>query len=310
MRIAFAGTPAFAERALSALLAAGHTVALVLTQPDRPSGRGLRPAASPVKKLAGARGLEIFQPATLKDPAALGRLAAARPEMLVVAAYGMLLPPEALAIAPHGALNIHASLLPRWRGAAPIQRALLAGDRETGITIMKMDAGLDTGPILSLHPVAIADDDDAQTLHDKLAALGAEAIVAAIAKVAGGGAQLEPQPASGATYARKIAKQEAQLDWSRPCVELERTVRALRPSPGARLQLRGEPIKVWRARCVARQGTPGSVLESGPEGVLVACGEGALLATELQRAGGNRLAAAEFLRGFPISRGEHFGAAR
>ena len=310
MRIAFAGTPAFAERALAALLAAGHTVALVLTQPDRPSGRGLHPAASPVKKLAGARGLEIFQPATLKDPAALERLAAARPEMLVVAAYGLLLPPEALAIAPHGALNIHASLLPRWRGAAPIQRALLAGDRETGITIMKMDAGLDTGPILSLHPIAIADDDDAQTLHDKLAALGAEAIVAAIAQVAGGRATLEPQPASGATYARKIAKQEAQLDWSRPCVELERTVRALRPSPGARLQLRGEAIKLWRARCVAQQGTPGSVLESGAEGVLVACGEGALQATELQRAGGTRLAAAEFLRGFPISRGERFGAAR
>ncbi len=310
MRIAFAGTPAFAERALRALLAAGHTVALGLTQPDRPSGRGLRPAASPVKKLAGARGLEIFQPATLKDPAALGRLAAARPEMLVVAAFGLLLPPEALAIAPHGALNIHASLLPRWRGAAPIQRALLAGDRETGITIMKVDAGLDTGPILSLHPIAIDDDDDAQTLHDKLAALGAEAIVAAIAQVAGGHAKLEPQPATGATYARKIAKQEAVLDWSRPCVELERLVRALRPSPGARLQLRGEAIKLWRARCVARQGTPGEVLESGPEGVLVACGEGALQATELQRAGGNRLAAAEFLRGFPISRGEHLGAAR
>ncbi len=310
MRIAFAGTPAFAERALGALLAAGHTIALVLTQPDRPSGRGLRPAASPVKKLAGARGLEIFQPATLKDPAALERLAAARPEMLVVAAFGMLLPPEALAIAPHGAFNIHASLLPRWRGAAPIQRALLAGDRETGITIMKMDAGLDTGPILSLHPIAIADDDDAQTLHDRLAALGAEAIVAAIAQIAGGRAKLEPQPAAGATYARKISKREAEIDWSRPCAELERAVRALRPAPGARMQLRGEAIKLWRARCVARQGTPGSVLDSGPEGVLVACGEGALQATELQRAGGNRLAAAEFLRGFPISRGEHLGTAR
>ena len=310
MRIAFAGTPAFAERALGALLAAGHTIALVLTQPDRPSGRGLRPAASPVKKLAGARGLEIFQPATLKDPAALERLAAARPEMLVVAAFGMLLPPEALAIAPLGAFNIHASLLPRWRGAAPIQRALLAGDRETGITIMKMDAGLDTGPILSLHPIAIAAADDAQTLHDRLAALGAEAIVAAIAQIAGGRAKLEPQPAAGATYARKISKREAQIDWSRPCAELERAVRALRPAPGARMQLRGEAIKLWRARCVARQGTPGSVLDSGPEGVLVACGEDALQATELQRAGGNRLAAAEFLRGFPISRGEHLGTAR
>ena len=310
MRIAFAGTPAFAERALDALLAAGHEVALALTQPDRPSGRGLRPAASPVKKLAGARGLEIFQPQTLKEQSALDRLAAARPEVLVVAAYGLLLPLGALAIAPHGALNIHASLLPRWRGAAPIQRALLAGDRETGITIMKMDEGLDTGPILSLHPIAIADDDDAQTLHDKLAALGAEAIVAAIAQVAAGRAKAVPQPESGATYARKIGKHEADLDWCRPCAELERAVRALRPTPGARSQLRGETIKLWRARCSAQNGSPGSVLESGADGVLVACGEGALQATELQRAGGTRLAAAEFLRGFPIRRGERFGAAR
>ena len=310
MRIAFAGTPAFAERALAALLAAGHQVALVLTQPDRPSGRGLHPAASAVKKFASGRGLEVFQPQTLNDQRALDRLAAARPEVVVVAAYGLLLPPRALAIAPHGALNIHASLLPRWRGAAPIQRALLAGDRETGITIMSMDAGLDTGPILSLHPIAIADDDDAQTLHDKLAALGAKAIVAAIAQVAGGGAKSVPQPETGATYARKIGKHETELDWSRPCVELERAVRALRPTPGARSRLRGETIKLWRARCVAQQGTPGSVLESGADGVLVACGEGALQATELQRAGGNRLAAAEFLRGLPISRGERLGAAR
>jgi methionyl-tRNA formyltransferase len=310
MRIAFAGTPAFAERALDALLAAGHEIVLALTQPDRPSGRGLRPAASPVKKLAGARGLEIFQPQTLKDQSALDRLATARPEVLVVAAYGLLLPPEALAIAPHGALNIHASLLPRWRGAAPIQRALLAGDRETGITIMKMDAGLDTGPILSLHPIPIADDDDAQTLHDKLAALGAEAIVAAIAQVAAGRAKSVPQPESGATYARKVGKHEADLDWSRPCAELERAVRALRPTPGVRSQLRGETIKLWRARCSTQNGAPGLVLESGADGVLVACGEGALQATELQRPGGTRLAAAEFLRGFPVSRGERFGAAR
>ena len=310
MRTAFAGTPAFAERALAALLAAGHEVALVLTQPDRPSGRGLHRAASAVKQLAGARGLEVYQPRSLQDESALARLAVARPEVLVVAAYGLLLPARALAIAPHGALNIHASLLPRWRGAAPIQRALLAGDRETGITIMKMDTGLDTGPILSSHPIAIEDDDDAQTLHDKLAALGAEAIVAALAQVAAGRAKSLPQPETGATYARKIGKHEAELDWSRPCVELERAVRALRPKPGARSQLRGETIKLWRARCVARQGPPGSVLESGADGVLVACGEGALQATELQRAGGNRLAAAEFLRGFPINRGERLGAAR
>ena len=310
MRIAFAGTPAFAERALAALLAAAHEVVLVLTQPDRPSGRGLRPAASSVKKLASARGLEIFQPETLKDPRAIERVFAARPEVLVVAAYGLLLPPRALEVAPLGALNIHASLLPRWRGAAPIQRALLAGDRETGVTIMKMDAGLDTGPILSLHPVAIAEDDDAQTLHDKLAALGAEAIVAALVQLAAGRANAAAQPATGATYARKIGKDEANLDWSRPCAELERTVRALRPSPGARSRLRGETIKVWRARCVAQQGEIGSVLESGEAGILVACGEGALQVTQLQRAGGTCLSAADFLRGFPIDRGERFGAAR
>jgi methionyl-tRNA formyltransferase len=292
------------------LLAAGHEVALVLTQPDRPSGRGLRPAASAVKKLAGERGLAVFQPDTLKDESALDRLAAARPDALVVAAYGLILPPRALDIAPHGALNIHASLLPRWRGAAPIQRALLAGDRETGISIMKMDAGLDTGPVLSSHPLAIADEDDAQTLHDRLAALGAVAIVGAIAEVAAGRAEPVPQPEAGATYARKISKEEADLDWSRPGVELERAVRALRPSPGARTLLRGETIKIWRARCVVREGLPGTVLESGAAGVLIACGEGALLATELQRAGGTRLAAADFLRGFPIDRGDRFGAAR
>ena len=282
----------------------------MLTQPDRPAGRGLRPSASAVKQLAAARGLEVIQPQTLKDEGALDRLAAARPEALVVAAYGLILPPRALEVAPHGAFNIHASLLPRWRGAAPIQRALLAGDRETGITIMKMDAGLDTGAILSLHRLAIAEDDDAQSLHDRLAALGAEAVIGALADIAAGHARPLPQAESGATYARKIGKEEAALDWTRHCVELERTVRALRPSPGARSQLRGEAIKFWRARCVARKGMPGEVLESGAEGILIACGEGALLATELQRAGGRRLAAADFLRGFPLARGERFGAAR
>ena len=282
----------------------------MLTQPDRPAGRGLRQSASAVKQLAAARGLEVFQPQTLNDAGALGRLAAARPQALVVAAYGLLLPPRALEIAPHGAFNIHASLLPRWRGAAPIQRALMAGDRETGITIMKMDAGLDTGPMLLSHRLTIAEDDDAQSLHERLATLGAEAIVVALADVAAGCAKPVAQPEAGATYARKISKHEAVLDWTGNCVELERAVRALRPAPGARSQLRGEIIKFWRARCVARKGAPGEVLESGAEGVLVACGAGALLATELQRAGGTRLAAADFLRGFPIARGERLGAAR
>jgi methionyl-tRNA formyltransferase len=292
------------------LHAAGHEIALVLTQPDRPSGRGLRPAASAVKKLAVERGLAVFQPDSLRDERSLDRLAAARPDALVVAAYGLMLPPRALEIAPLGAFNIHASLLPRWRGAAPIQRALLAGDRESGISIMKMDAGLDTGPVLSLHRIPIAEDDDAQTLHDRLAALGAQAIISALVVVAAGRATPIPQPAAGATYARKVEKQEADLDWSRPCVELERAVRALRPSPGARSLLRGEAIKIWRARCVERQGVPGSVLDSGTDGVVIACGEGALQAIELQRPGGVRLAAADFLRGFPIDRGDCFGAPR
>jgi methionyl-tRNA formyltransferase len=282
----------------------------VLTQPDRPAGRGLRAASSDVKKLALERGLEVFQPATLKDDDALARLGAARPQVLVVAAYGLLLPPRALAAAPLGALNIHASLLPRWRGAAPIQRALLAGDRETGITVMQMDAGLDTGAMLSQHPLAIAADDDARSLHDKLAAMGAQAIVAALADLAAGRVQPRPQPADGVTYAQKISKDEAELDWSQPCVEIERRLRALRPAPGARTQLRGEAIKLWRARCAAGSGSPGSVLASGADGVLVACGEGALLVSELQRAGGTRLAAADFLRGCPIEAGERLGAAR
>jgi methionyl-tRNA formyltransferase len=295
---------------LTALLDAGHEVALVLTQPDRPAGRGLQPSKSAVKQLAEARGLEVFQPQKLTDEAVLGRLAAARPEAVVVAAYGLILPQRALEIAPHGALNIHASVLPRWRGAAPIQRALLAGDRETGVTIMKMDAGLDTGEMLAPRRVPIAADDDAQSLHDRLAALGAEAIVGALAEIAAGRANFQPQPASGATYARKIGKEDTALDWTRSGKELERAVRALRPSPGARSQLRGEMVKIWRARQFARTGTPGEVLECGAEGILIGCGEGALLATELQRAGGTRLAAADFLRGFPISSGERFGAAR
>jgi methionyl-tRNA formyltransferase len=283
---------------------------LVLTQPDRPSGRGLRPAPSAVKQLALEHGLEIFQPPTLKDEPALARLRAVQPEALVVAAYGLLLPPSVLAVAPQGALNIHASLLPSWRGAAPIQRALLAGDRQTGITIMQMDEGLDTGPMLSQHPLAIADDDDAQTLHDKLAALGADAIVHALAELSAGRAQRVPQPEAGASYARKIGKQDAEVDWARPSVEIERQIRALRPTPGARTQLRGEQVKLWRARRAAGNGPAGSVLQAGADGLRVACGEAALLVTELQRAGGTRLAAAEFLRGFSIQPGDRFGAAR
>jgi len=286
------------------LLDAGHELALVLTQPDRPAGRGLRPAQSAVKQLALARGLDVLQPATLRDLDVQARVAAAHPAFLVVAAYGLLLPQWALDIAPGGALNIHASLLPRWRGAAPIQRALLAGDAETGITIMRMDAGLDTGPMLAQERIAISAGDDAQSLHDRLAALGARMIVAALAEAAAERVRAVPQSAQGVTYARKIEKRETEIDWRRPASEIERAVRALRPVPGAAARLRGETIKIWRAAVRGDAGDAGTVLAADAAGVLVACGEGALLATELQRAGAKRLAAAEFLRGCAIARGE------
>ena len=303
MRLVFAGTPEFAARALAALLAAGHDVALVLTQPDRAAGRGLRPAHGPVKRFALEHGLEVFQPRTLRDADSVARLRAAAPEALVVAAYGSILPPSVLAIAPRGALNIHASLLPRWRGAAPIQRALLAGDRETGITIMQMDAGLDTGPILAQRALPIASEDDSQTLHDKLAALGAEMIVAALAA---GRARVRPQSEQGVTYAHKIGRREPMLDWRLPAAQLARAVRAFRPAPGAFSQVRGASVKIWRARAVEGQGLPGTVLAPGGEALLVACGEGALAISELQRAGGRRLPAAEFARGFALRAGERF----
>jgi methionyl-tRNA formyltransferase len=279
-------------------------VALVLTQPDRPAGRGMRLAQSPVKQLAISRGLEVFQPGTLRDASTQARIAAARPEFLIVAAYGLLLPQAVLDAAPGGALNIHASLLPRWRGAAPIQRALLAGDDETGITIMRMDAGLDTGPMLAQERIVIAPEDDAQSLHDKLAGLGAGMIVGALADATAGRAHAVPQPAAGATYARKIDKRDAEIDWRRPAAEIERAVRALRPVPGATAKLRGDALKIWRAHLVAARGAAGTVLEAGDEGVLIACGDQALLVTELQRAGSKRLAAAAFLRGTGIAPGE------
>ncbi len=280
---------------------------MVLTQPDRPAGRGMRPVASAVKQLARARGLELFQPESLKSPAAQARIAAARADCLVVAAYGLILPPPVLCLAPHGALNLHASLLPRWRGAAPIQRALLAGDAQTGISVMQMEAGLDTGPVLSQRALPIAPEDDAQSLHDKLAALGAQMIVAALDDVARGRAQSVPQPAAGVTYAHKIGKGDTVIDWKASAVQIERVIRALRPLPGAATQLRDTALKLWRASVVDARGAPGSVLEASPAGIVIACGEGALRAIELQRAGGKRLAAADFLRGQRIEPGERLG---
>ncbi len=262
----------------------------------------MQPVPSAVKRLGTQRGLEVFQPETLKAPDALERLRAARPEVMVVAAYGLLLPQAALDAAPLGALNIHASLLPRWRGAAPIQRALLAGDRETGVSIMQMDAGLDTGPVLMQRKTAITPDDDAATLHDKLAALGAMAIVETLAEVRAGRARALPQASVGITYARKIDKKEMYLDWTRPAVELERAVRAFRPAIAL---LDGEPLKLWRARVVEGHGVPGELLRAGPD-LAIACGEKALEVAELQRPGGKRLAAAEFLRGRPLRPGARF----
>ncbi len=263
-------------------------------------------AESAVKRLALKRGLALFQPENLKSEEASAKIAAARPTALVVAAYGLILPKRALEIAPRGAINIHASLLPRWRGAAPVQRALLAGDRETGISIMQMDAGLDTGPVLAQHRLPIAADDDFQSLHDKLAELGARAIADALAR----NPSAMPQSETGATYAKKLAKNEEEIDWAKSCHELERQIRALRPFPVARTSLRGSSLKIWRARCVERTGAPGTVLEARSAGVQIACGTGALEVNELQRAGGARLAAAEFLRGFPVAAGERLGAAR
>lgn len=283
-------------------MAAGHEIALVLTQPDRPAGRGMRAVGGAVKRFAAERGLPILQPENFKAAQAVQQVYDARPDALVVAAYGLILPLALLQAGRHGAFNIHASLLPRWRGAAPIQRALLAGDAETGICIMKMDAGLDTGPVLARRVVPIAGDDDAGTLHDKLAELGAEMIVATLADVEAGRARAVPQLDEGVTYARKIGKQETVLDWSRPAVELARVVRAFRPSPGAMTLLDGEPIKIWRARAVEQPLPSGTVTND----LVVGCGEGALAIEELQRSGGKRLSAAEFLRGRPLAPGARF----
>jgi methionyl-tRNA formyltransferase len=302
LRLVFAGTPEFAARALDAVLAAGHDVALVLTQPDRPSGRGLRQSASAVKQLAAARGLAVFQPQNFKSEADIEHVRAARPQALVVAAYGLILPQALLDVAPLGAWNIHASLLPRWRGAAPIQRALLAGDAQTGISIMRMDAGLDTGPVLVEQVVDIAADDDAGTLHERLASLGAQLMVDCLERIPGAP---RPQDAEGATYARKITREETHIDWQRPAAEIERAVRAFRPSPGAAARLGSDALKIWRAAVVPARGAPGEVLRAGPE-LVVACGENALAIEEMQRAGGRPVGAAEFLRGRRLEPGERF----
>ena len=301
MRVAFAGTPEFARAALAAILAAGHEVPLVLTQPDRPAGRGQQMHASPVKQLAQERGIRVHQPERLRDPATHIPLIEAAPDVMVVAAYGLILPQAVLDIPRQGCINIHASLLPRWRGAAPIQRAIEAGDAESGVTIMHMEAGLDTGPMLLVGHTPITTDDTAASLHDKLAVQGAALIVDALHKLL----QLvpTPQPEAGVTYAHKIEKLEALLDWRRPAIELERRLRAFNPFPGAVAVFADTALKVWKASAEAAGGDPGTVLEAGSGGILVACGSGSLRLQELQKPGSKRLPAGDFLRGFALSAG-------
>jgi len=305
MKLIFAGTPEFAAQALAALIAAGHEIALVLTQPDRPAGRGMKLKPSPVKALALEHGLRVEQPLSLKNDEAQAMLADIGAELMVVAAYGLILPRAVLEIPARGCLNIHASLLPRWRGAAPIQRAIEAGDAETGITIMQMDVGLDTGDMLSIHPVAIAADETGASLHDKLAETGAHAIVDTLAKLDG----LTPvqQPEEGVTYAQKLAKAEAQLDWNQSAEELARRIRAFNPVPGAATLLAGEPLKLWLAEAVAGQGEPGTVLAADADGVVVAAGSGAVRISALQAPGGKRLAARDFVAGRPALVGTRLG---
>ena len=299
MNIIFAGTPDFAARALEALLAAGHRVVLVLTQPDRPAGRGMVLQASAVKKVALACGIPVFQPERLKDPATHEPIRAAcaeqGAELMVVAAYGLILPQAVLDLPCRGCINIHASLLPRWRGAAPIHRAIEAGDAQTGITIMKMEAGLDTGPMLLAAAVDIDARDTTGSLHDRLAGLGGKLVVDALARFD----QLLPsvQAASGVSYAGKIDKAEARLDWSQPATLLARKLRAFNPFPGAVVTLAGEPVKAWCGEAVAGSGRPGQVLAADADGIVVACGEAALRLTELQKPGGRRVTAGDFLRG-------------
>jgi methionyl-tRNA formyltransferase len=303
MKLIFAGTPEFSACALRAILDAGHQIALVLTQPDRPSGRGMALRPSPVKELALASGVEVFQPPTLRDTAAQERVRSVGADAMIVAAYGLILPQAVLDTPRFGCINIHASLLPRWRGAAPIQRAILAGDAETGVCIMQMEAGLDTGPVLLSGASPIRGDDTAATLHDKLAELGARLIVEALERL-----PLSPrdQPESGVTYAAKIEKSEAPLDWRLSAVQLDRQVRAFNPFPGALAEYQGSPVKVWRAEAAAGAGLPGTVVAADKHGIVVACGEGVLRLTELQKAGGKRMPVAQFLAGTPVLPGATF----
>jgi methionyl-tRNA formyltransferase len=308
MRLIFAGTPHFAVPSLRALLRDRHQIALVLTQPDRPAGRGLRESASPVKELALSQGLPLAQPATLREPGVQAMLAAVGADAIVVVAYGLILPPAVLALPPFGCLNVHASLLPRWRGAAPIQRALLAGDGESGVSIMAMDAGLDTGAVYRRVSVALAADETGGSLHDRLAATGAEALAAVLAELAAGTARALPQPAEGVTYATKLDKRETQIDWRQPAAEIDRRIRAFDPFPGAAGTLAGERLKLFRSQALSSPvaTAPGAIVAVGREAITVACGDGAVRVAEVQKAGGRRLPVADFIAGNPLRPGTRF----
>lgn len=284
--------------ALAALLRSPHEVVGVLTQPDRPRGRGQQLAESPVKKAALAAGLTISQPETLKTEAGRAALAALRPDLLVVVAYGLILPPSALSIPRLGCVNIHASLLPRWRGAAPIQRAILAGDAETGSTIMQMEAGLDTGPMLLQRRMTIAPEDTGGSLHDRLAMQGAEALIEALPGIADGSRRAEPQPAEGVTYAAKLEKSEALIDWAAPAAELGRKVRAFSPWPIAETRYNGEQLRILRARAEPadqhRLEPPGTIVSVSDTSVMIQCGKGLLAVNEVQRPGRRAVSARDF----------------
>ena len=294
LRLAFMGTPDFAVPSLRALIEAGHEIACVYSQPPRPAGRGHKLQPSPVQTLAEAQGILVRTPKSLRPPEAQAEFAALGLDIAVVVAYGLILPVPVLEAPRLGCVNIHGTLLPRWRGAAPIHRALLAGDRETGITIMRVEAGLDTGPMLLKGAVPIAADTTAAALHDTLAALGARLIVEALEELAAGRLAAEPQPAEGVTYAAKLEREEGRLDWSRPAAELERRVRALNPWPGVWFETAGERIKVLAAELTAGSAAPGTLLG---EDFTVACGEGALRLTRVQRQGRGVVDGAAFLRG-------------
>lgn len=310
MKIIFAGTPEFAVPALQALIEAGHQVSLVLTQPDRPSGRGMKLKASPVKQLAVASGIEVFQPETLKEADVQVRIAAENADVMIVAAYGLIIPTSVLNMPRYGCYNIHASLLPRWRGAAPIQRALLAGDSETGVTIMEVVPALDAGAMVSRGVLPITGRDTAQTLHDGLANIGARLMVEAIQQLEKDGKLVAtPQDESLVTYAHKLEKSEAAIDWSRPARELSRQVRGFNPFPVAHTLLNGDVCRIWMATDLPGQAEAGKIVDI-TDGIQVGCGEGILRIEELQMPGGKRLTAKEFLQGHSLKAGQFLGESK